>query len=65
VSTSQERYFVAIAAAGKASFSLLLVAYALAGDLPVRTALAGFADLAFAAIFAHWLFATRAAPTAG
>ena len=62
VSTAQERYFVAIGAAGKASFSLLLVAYALAGELPVRAALAGSADLAFAAIFAWWLLATRAAP---
>ncbi len=62
VSTFQERYFVAIGAAGKASFSLLLIGYALAGHLPVRAALAGSADLAFAAIFAHWLFTTRAAP---
>jgi hypothetical protein len=62
VSTAQERYFVAIGAAGKASFALLLACYALAGDLPVRAALAGSADLAFAAIFACWLFATRAAP---
>jgi len=58
-STAGERYFVAIGAAGKASFSLLLAAYALAGDLPVRAALAGSADLAFAAIFAYWLVATR------
>lgn len=58
-STAQERYFVAIGAAGKASFSLLLAAYALAGDLPVRAALAGSADLGFAAIFAYWLAATR------
>jgi len=60
LSTTPERYFVAIGAAGKASFSLLLAAYALAGDLPVRAAAAGSADLAFAAIFAYWLFATRA-----
>jgi hypothetical protein len=64
VSSAQERYFVAIGAAGKASFSLLLVAYALAGDLPVRAALAGSTDLAFAAIFTYWLFATRAAASA-
>ena len=61
-STAQERYFVAIGASGKASFSLLLAAYALAGDLPVRAALAGSADLGFAAIFAYWLHATRGRP---
>lgn len=64
MSRARERYFVAIGAAGKASFSLLLAAYALAGDLPARAALAGSADLAFAAIFAYWLVATRERPAA-
>ena len=62
VSTAQERFFVAIGAAGKASFSLLLAAYWLAGDLPGRAALAGSADLGFAAVFAWWLWASRAQP---
>jgi hypothetical protein len=62
VSTAQERYFVAIGAAGKASFSLVVATCALAGDLPARAALAGSADLAFAAIFAYWLYATREVP---
>jgi hypothetical protein len=62
VSTSQERFFVAIGAAGKAAFSVLLAAFWLAGDLPARAALAGSADLAFAAVFAYWLWATRAQP---
>lgn len=61
-STAQERYFVAIGAAGKASFSLLLASYWLAGDLPFRAALAGSADLGFAAVFVYWLRATRAQP---
>jgi hypothetical protein len=60
VSAEQERFFVAIGAAGKASFSLLLAAFWLAGDLPVRAAFAGSADLIFAAIFVYWLRATRA-----
>ncbi len=60
VSAAQERFFVAIGAAGKASFSLLLVAFWLVGDLPARAALAGSADLIFAAIFVHWLRVTPA-----
>jgi hypothetical protein len=59
VSTAREAYFVAIGAAGKAAFSLLLTAFWLAGDLPARAALAGSADLIFAAIFVYWLRATR------
>jgi hypothetical protein len=59
VSTAREPYFVAIGAAGKAAFSLLLTAFWLAGDLPARAALAGSADLIFAAIFVYWLRATR------
>jgi len=62
VSTAEERFFVAIGAAGKATFSLLLVAFWLAGDLPGRAALAGSADLGFAAIFSFWLWTTRAQP---
>jgi len=62
VSTAQERFFVAIGAAGKAAFSLLLVAFWLAGDLPARAALAGSADLIFAAVFTYWLWSTRAQP---
>ena len=62
VSAAHERFFVAIGAAGKASFSLLLVSYWLAGDLPFRAALAGSADLGFAAVFVYWLRATRAQP---
>jgi hypothetical protein len=61
-STAQERYFIAIGAAGKASFSLLLALYWLAGDLPFRAALAGSADLGFAAVFVYWLRATRLQP---
>ena len=60
VSAVRERFFVAIGAAGKASFSLALVVYWLAGDLPARAALAGSADLGFAAVFTHWLWTTRA-----
>jgi hypothetical protein len=56
-----ERLFLQVAAAGKASFALLLIAFWLAGDLPLGAPLAGAADLGFAALFAARLVATRAA----
>jgi hypothetical protein len=62
LSTGQERYFVAIGAAGMAAFSLLLAGYWLAGDLPFRAALAGSADLGLAAVFVDWLRAKRSQP---
>jgi hypothetical protein len=58
---TDERLFLVIAAAGKATFALLLVADWLAGALPVAAPLAGAPDLAFAALFAARLYATRRA----
>jgi hypothetical protein len=54
-----ERLFLQVAAAGKASFALLLIAYWLAGELPIAAPLVGSPDLVFAAIFAARLHATR------
>ena len=55
----EERLFLQVAAAGKATFALLLIAFWLAGDLPILAPLSGSPDLAFAAIFATRLHATR------
>ena len=57
---NEERLFLQVAAAGKATFALLLIAFWLNGDLPITAPLAGSPDLAFAAIFAARLHATRA-----
>lgn len=60
-SNAPERFFIAIGAAGKSSFAILLIAFALSSELPVRAAFAGLPDLAVAVIFAAWLYKTRAA----
>lgn len=54
-----ERVFLGVAAVGKASFALLLLAMGLAGEIPPLAATAGLPDLAFAGIFANWLLRTR------
>ena len=54
-----ERLFLQVAAAGKASFPLVLAVYWLAGDLPVAAPLSASPDLAFAALFAARLWGTR------
>lgn len=56
---TEERLFLQIAAAGKASFVLVLAACWLAGDLPAAAPLAASPDLAFAALFAARLRQTR------
>ncbi len=50
-----ERLFIALAALGKLSFFILLVALWRAGNLPWRAPLLGSADLFFAAVFSAWL----------
>jgi len=54
--TTCERLFLQVAAAGKASFSLLLIAFWLYGILPIQAPLAGASDLFFAAFFIIWLY---------
>ncbi|MBC7796980.1 MAG: hypothetical protein H7Z37_08915 [Pyrinomonadaceae bacterium] len=56
---TRERFFVIVGALGKSSFALLLAALALIGELPIRAAFAGLADLFIAAIFFAWLIKTR------
>lgn len=55
-----DRTFLAVAAAGKASFALLLIAMAAAGSIPGRAALVGLPDLAMAVYFTAWLRRPRA-----
>ena len=55
LSGRDERLFLSMAAAGKISFVALLVAYWLAGDLPVGAPLAALGDLFFGVLFLKWL----------
>ena len=57
--TTSERLFLQVAAAGKASFTLLLIVFWLHGVLPIQAPLAGSSDLFFAVIFVVWLCQTR------
>ncbi len=50
-----DRTFLWVAAGGKATFSLALVAMAMAGEIPFVAALVGLPDLALAGYFARWL----------
>lgn len=50
---------IAIAAAGKLSFFGLLLAFAVAGDLPMRAPLAAVGDLVFGVLFVVWLAGLR------
>lgn len=54
-----EKVFVAVGAAGKLSFFVLLLAYSLSGMLPMMAATAGIGDLIFGSIFTIWLWMTR------
>ena len=50
---------IASAAAGKLSFFALLLAFAVAGDLPIRAPLAAVGDLVFGVLFVVWLAGLR------
>ena len=52
---SAPRLFVAIGAAGKLAFFATLVAFFVAGALPVRSVSFGSADLGFGLAFLFWL----------
>jgi hypothetical protein len=55
-----DRTFLAVGAAGKASFALILLGLWLAGELSPLTAMIGLPDLILAGVFAGWLRRTRA-----
>lgn len=50
-----DRTFLWVAAGGKASFAIALVAMAMAGEIPAVGAVVGLPDLALAVYFARWL----------
>lgn len=54
-----DRTFLAVTAAGKATFALALIALWLTGDLPAKAAVTGLPDLALACVFASWLWRNR------
>lgn len=54
-----DRVFMAVGAAGKASFSLILIALWLGGDLPPIAAAIGLPDLLLGTVFVGWLWQTR------
>ena len=55
-----DRTFLAVGAAGKASFALALLALALQGQIPPLAAVVGLPDLVIAGVFAAWLRRTAA-----
>jgi hypothetical protein len=59
VTGKPSRMFLAVGAAGKAAFALLLIALAATGELPPRASGVGLPDLGLAAVFAVWLLRTR------
>ena len=56
VSGRPDRFFIAIAAAGKLSFFALLAVLWLGGALPFRAVMAGTGDLVFGVLFLAWLY---------
>lgn len=54
-----ERTFLAVAAAGKASFAVLLLAMGAAGEIAALAAASGLPDLVFAAVFVRALILAR------
>jgi hypothetical protein len=55
-----DRVFLGVAAAGKIGFFSLLLAFWLAGSVPLQAPVLGSADLAFGSLFVIWLFGSRA-----
>jgi hypothetical protein len=54
-----DRTFLAVGAAGKATFAVILLVLWGNGELPMIAGLVGLPDLVLAAIFAAWLWRTR------
>jgi len=55
-----DRVFLGVAAAGKIGFFSLLLAFWLAGSVPLQAPVLGSADLAFGSLFVIWLLGSRA-----
>ncbi len=54
-----DRTFMAVGAAGKATFALILLALSLNGELSLTAGLVGLPDLLLAGVFAAWLWRTK------
>lgn len=54
-----DRTFLAVRAAGKATFALILLALWANGELSIIAGMAGLPDLVLAALFSAWLWRTR------
>ena len=62
VSGRAERFFIAVAAAGKLCFVMLLAWFWAGGTVSLRGLLLGSGDLVFALLFGAWLSGARAHP---
>lgn len=54
-----DRTFLAVGAAGKATFALTLIALAMRGEISPLASVLGLPDLAIAGVFTAWLLGTR------
>jgi hypothetical protein len=54
-----DKIFIAVGAAGKLSFFVLLLCYSLGGLFPLSTAFSAIVDLILAVIFIGWLWKNR------
>ncbi len=54
-----DRTFMAVGAAGKATFAVILLALWGNGGLPMTAGMVGLPDLALAGVFAAWLWRTK------
>lgn len=54
-----DKIFIAVGAAGKISFFLLLLCFAIAGAFPISTAFSAVVDLIIGIIFIAWLWKRR------
>ena len=61
VTRRPDKIFIAVGAAGKISFFLLLASFALSGKLPLLTAFSALIDLVIGVIFIAWLWKRRSA----
>lgn len=59
VTRRPDKIFIAVGAAGKISFFLLLVCFAVSGELPLSTAFSALIDLIIGIIFIVWLWKRR------
>jgi hypothetical protein len=59
VTRRPDKIFIGVGAAGKISFFLLLVCFAVSGEFPISTALSAVVDLIIGIIFIVWLWKRR------